>query len=838
MIVPTTESPPTYSLRDDIRTMVLARFARERPFEEMEIQTQALHYFLRHIEQGSTAEHHDSDEERCLYHLGELFELIRERREWPTLANYVAIFRAIPLRHERHRRWVSFYEGTVAIRTRHYDMGEAIMRALLDSNDLDDTLRIYVLDALGILYHYQARYDRALDFYQQVYALARSSDTPLYQGIALMNMGMIYNELGFYDHALELSTQSLNHFRALHRSYREVHVLYEIGNTALHLGRWLVAQNHFSAAIAISESLQSQVYLTDLYWSQGFLHHILGDETQSAAAYQRALALAQAPERPNLTAMMDVWLYFGLLQQTQERWGEALECYDQAMALAGQLRNQHSLILINYRRGEIYRRLGQEMMAIAAYRTAIEDIEALRGATETEEIKIGLLSTTQQVYEAMILLCLDQGRHGDAFEYVERARSRAFLDVLVHKSPELYATFDQPVAILAEVQAQLPTDALLIEYFTTGVLPRGEHLINKLPPENVRLRAHLILPPQVVIFAITRSSCMAYRVTLDPNTLRPPPDDPAPARRLLRDRVLTHLYNHLIGPVEHLLREYRQVFLIPHGPLHYVPFMALRSASGSYVLDAAGPALALAPSATILLRNCLNREPSPANQFLALGYNDQGADYLRYAEAEAQHVARLMDGQAWIGAATKSDRLQAIAGQVGWLHIAGHAIYHPHDPLASELRLGEGDSLNARSIIGTLDLRANLVTLSACTSGLSHVVPGDELLGLQRAFLYAGAPTVVCTLWEAADFVALLVMERFYTDLRNGAPAAVALRDAQVALRTMTGRDLAATIARWQADDPGYAAALQPPPIAPEDYDRAIFADPLYWAPFMLIGRP
>ena len=77
-----------------------------------------------------------------------------------------------------------------------------------------------------------------------------------------------------------------------------------------------------------------------------------------------------------------------------------------------------------------------------------------------------------------------------------------------------------------------------------------------------------------------------------------------------------------------------------------------------------------------------------------------------------------------------------------WLHIAGHARFDPHDPLGSYLLLGDGDKLSARAIIHDLDLAVDLVTLSSCTSGVTHVVPGDELRGLQRALLYAGAPTV------------------------------------------------------------------------------------------------
>ena len=86
--------------------------------------------------------------------------------------------------------------------------------------------------------------------------------------------------------------------------------------------------------------------------------------------------------------------------------------------------------------------------------------------------------------------------------------------------------------------------------------------------------------------------------------------------------------------------------------------------------------------------------------------------------------------------------------------------------------------------------------------------------------------------------VALLLMDLFYADLHRGAPPAAALRDAQVTLRGMTGRDLLATTVRWRRDDPEFAAVLADlPDLPPEMLDAYIYADPINWAQFMLIGR-
>lgn len=839
LVIPVIELPGAYQLRHEIQANVLAQLRATRPLEELNLHTEALDYFLRRMEAAASDDDYDADADECVHHLGELFFQLLPRKEWRTITSYVTGVRAANPRQRRHLNRLTLYEGYVAVRTQRYDEGEALLAELLAQTELEEYVRIHALNALAQAHWYQTRYDRALQLYQQLLDVARENHNLLYQGVALLNMSWVYVEFNYHEQALDFASQSLEIFRELGDLSRSADALYAIGNFAMGLGRWHIAQSHFQETIKLYESLGIIARLAMLFWCQGFLHHMLGEEDESELAYRRTLEIARSADYADPAVELDTYAQLGFLYQTQGRWSEAQVAYAQALDLASHLRNKHWLNLIYYRLGNVFKAKGRLDAAHNAYAKAIHGIEALRGDTEGEEIKIGLLGATQQVYEAMVLLCLERGQYVEAFDYVERARSRALLDTLTKKSPTLYPALDQPIVSLADVQARLPENALLIEYYTIGVLPRGESLINKLPSDNTRLREHLTFPPQVILFAITRDSFEVHPTRLDPNTLRPLPNDPGPGRRLLLPHLLRLLHKNLVEPVQHLLHDRDLLYLIPHGPLHYVPFMALRSQSGSYLLEQQGPAIAMAPSATILLRNCLDRPHSTATEFLALGYNDEGESALSYAEAEARSVARLMDGQAWIGARPKSEHLLEEAPRFRWLHIAGHAVYRPQDPAASELHLGLDDVLSARSIISKLDLQADLVTLSACTSGLSHVVPGDELLGLQRAFLYAGAPTVVCTLWEAHDLVALLVMERFYTDLRKGRSAAAALRDAQVAVRELSGHELVATIERWCGENPEYTAALEEIKVlAQQSGDECLYADPFFWAPFMLIGRP
>ncbi|MCX7791217.1 MAG: CHAT domain-containing protein, partial [Chloroflexaceae bacterium] len=165
------------------------------------------------------------------------------------------------------------------------------------------------------------------------------------------------------------------------------------------------------------------------------------------------------------------------------------------------------------------------------------------------------------------------------------------------------------------------------------------------------------------------------------------------------------------------------------------------------------------------------------------------------------------------------------------LHIAGHAVYRASDPLGSYLCLGADDNLDARALMGGLQLRDTLVTLNACTSGLSQVASGDELLGLPRAFLYAGAATIVCALHEIDDIAAYVLMVLFYANLAAGAAPAEAIHQAQLTLRDSDRDAVVELLRRSGAATPQALAAL-------EGHDQRPFAHPRFWAAFMLIGKP
>jgi CHAT domain-containing protein len=160
---------------------------------------------------------------------------------------------------------------------------------------------------------------------------------------------------------------------------------------------------------------------------------------------------------------------------------------------------------------------------------------------------------------------------------------------------------------------------------------------------------------------------------------------------------------------------------------------------------------------------------------IAFGYSAH--ERLPYAPQEAAAVAGLFDGQALTEAEATLAQLHTVGTAARVLHLATHGDFNPDNPLFSGLTLADGQ-LSTLDIFN-LRLQASLVTLSACQTGRSVIKGGDELLGLMRAFLYAGAASVMLSYWRVADQSTMALMQLFYQYLAQNAAKGHALRQAQ-----------------------------------------------------------
>lgn len=719
------------------------------------------------------------------------------QREPQALA---ALAAAVPIERlslPRNRQLVRYYRGLGAGLRDEFAAALAEFTALLAEPDLDDAVHARALNSGALFAQVQGRDELALSWYRRSLAIWRRLGDREREGLALLNMGILQYELHQYEAAEANVRASLDRFTEAGAAYRQAMAHNELGLLCRDQGRWDEAIAHFEQAAEGFAREGADDYLGRVWNNLGEVAMLRGRYDEALRRFARALELMETR-----VYQVDVHVNIGLVRQASGDDAGALEAYHAARALSETIGRADSLPLICYRIGHAEQRLGRFEAALQSYRQAIETIEARRTPLRDEGLLIGLMGRWQLVYEAAIGLCLAQGDPGAAFGYAERARARAFADMLARRQ-ELSAPPVTPLGA-AEVQARLPAGDLLIAFFAAGLPGPEVALLQAIPPEAAGLRACLATEPRLIRFALSREQVAAEICPLDPQSLQATSRFQADGRRFLPDPIRRRLYDLLIAPLDASIGAAERVVLLPHGPLHQLPFAALLDPAGDPLLDRA-PALVATPSATLLLRAPRSRGPAPRRSCLALGYNGDEARGLRHPEAEAAAVASLCGGDHWRPRTGQIARLAREAGKYRWIHLACHGEFNLQDPLASWLDIGPGERLSAAAILRELRLNAELVTLSACRSGLSRVLRGDEPLGLVRALLGAGARAVLATLWEVEDRSARLLMEELYRGLMAGASPPQALAAAQRWLRTF------------------------------EEGGARPFADPRYWAAYTLV---
>jgi len=226
--------------------------------------------------------------------------------------------------------------------------------------------------------------------------------------------------------------------------------------------------------------------------------------------------------------------------------------------------------------------------------------------------------------------------------------------------------------------------------------------------------------------------------------------------------------------------------------LHRLPFQALFNGQ-EYLIDEF--TISYAPSASTYAL-CQARYTQRNGKSLILGIPDRAAPFVQ--EEVTAIAACLPNAELLLGIDATADRLREIGRQSRFIHIATHGYFRRDSPMFSGIKLG-GSYLSLYDLY-QLELPAELIALSGCSTGLNVVAAGDELLGLARGLIHAGAETSLLTLWDIQDHSAAQLMTSFYRQLVCGRTKADALQQAMQQVRSE-------------------------------------YPHPYHWAPFILMGK-
>lgn len=465
---------------------------------------------------------------------------------------------------------------------------------------------------------------------------------------------------------------------------------------------------------------------------------------------------------------------------------------------------------ILFNRGRLAEAKGKDEEAIRYYIASVQVVERQRSGIYQENDKIGFAGVTQAVYARLVKALLRSNRVPEAFEFVERAKARALVDLLAARDDFAKPGAPNDSKLLLDLRnAREELDAVGKQngsaaqgQLMRGTLDATSEALHKAAPElaslvtvgaipEARLRS-LLQPDETLLeyyyqdddlycFIATASSLRAVR--LDGKGLSETVQrfrSEVQSTSQAGDSLSGALHARLIAPLG--LPTENKLIIVPHGVLHYLPFNALHGTGGD-LIDRYS--IRLLPSASVL--TFLKQRQSSGKSLLVLGNPDLGNPKydLPGAQREAMEIARLRpDATLLMRAQATKDALRAQGGKYSYLHFASHGKFDPDHPLQSGLYLAgkETEGMLTVDELYSLDLHADLVTLSACETALGRINNGDDVIGLTRGFFYAGASSIIASLWPVDDEATYLMMTTFYRELARQ-PKAQALRSAQLAVR-------------------------------------------------------
>lgn len=652
----------------------------------------------------------------------------------------------------------------------------------------------------------------------ELYHIARKTGQPYRRALCDLDEAEMYLELNLHRESAELAQRAIRRFRRLEMPYEQGKATAFLAIAEGQQGRLDTALRGIASARRTFRRERNPVWLALLDLYQAVLLDRQGNTKRARQAAERAQSYFAQSDFPAKAAICQL-----LLARLDLRLGRGQRAYElccqvsQTEAVSGSASLDYQASQLT---AEVLESMGRHREARLAFEHALGCLERLRFRLRGDEIKIAFLKDKVSVYDQLFWLTLTDAlpdRVQRAFRVAELAKSRSMAEqvrgvTLPGDEPRELLALRQELDVLyqqvqreesspahAERAMKLRDQTRRLESALTSRLAAlnairrsDQHPGPADPWDTDALRAWLPDGTHLVEFFVSRGTLFAFLA--DRQQLRVWPL--APIRRiqeltrLLRFQLspvggspliaqahLRQLYDELLSPLRHLLQG-EHLAIVPHGVLHGVPFAALHDGD-SFLLDRF--AISYAPSAD-LLRLTAQRPPGRGRGSLIAGVADAQAPAIA---AEAQRLAeRLPDARLLLGAEANSVRLRAEMRTARVVHLAAHGYFQRENPLFSAIRLS--DSWLTVFDLYRTELVADLVTLSGCSTGVSEVVGADELVGLVRGLLQAGARAALVSLWDVHDGSTLQFMENFYHAwLVKSLDPAQALRRASLDLRTV-----------------------------------------------------
>ena len=669
---------------------------------------------------------------------------------------------------------------------------------------------------MGSAHRNLGNFKQAIEYHNQCLSIAKEVGDMAGEGSAYANLGSAYSGLGTFNQAIEYHKQHLRIAKETGNRAGEGDAYGNLGNAYGGLGNFKQAIGYHKQHLSIVKEVGDRAGEGRAYCNLGSAYASLGNFKQATEYHKQDLSIAievgdRAGEGSAYCNLGNA--YFGL-----GNFKQAIQYHKQHLSIAKEVGDRAGEGSAYYSLGLAYESYGSCCVALDYYRSSVKLFNSTRALLDSEDTwKISFRELTREAYTALWRTLLKNGETDEALCAAEQGRAQALMDVLKNQYgvDVLPSTSDEPkktmTYILNDLTSQTVFVALDGNTINFWILRRGRgvHFEQKEIENGIDGLGLLMETTLKEIGAGVGVRC--ENRSLDALTDHPPSNREAAEDKMVQsstnsEKSLRSLYDIVVGPIADLLHG-DQLIVVPDGPLWLVPYSALSESIRictvpsltALQLIAGSPDDNHSKTGALLVGDpCLE---NVTNEWGKPLYSQ-----LPWAKQEVEMIGEILKIPPFTGKeATKAKVLEGI-NSVALIHIAAHGrketgeiALAPNPGWRSQIPKEE-DYILKMSDVQAVRLKARLVVLSCCHSGRGEV-KSEGVVGMARAFLCAGARSVLVSLWAIDDEATMQFMRSFYQHLAEGKSASVALHQAMRSLR-----------------------------------ESEQFAAAKYWAPFVLIG--
>ena len=651
---------------------------------------------------------------------------------------------------------------------------------------------------LGSAHEFLGDFKTAMDYYELNLKIAKELGDSSVEGKTYGNLGKAHEILGDFKTAMDYHKRHLKIAKDLRDRSGEGFAYSSLGSAHYGVGDFKTAIDYHERHLKIAKELGDRPGEGRAYGNLGIAYRNLEDFKTAIDYHERQLKIAK--ELGDRSGEENAYGNLGRVHHILGDLKTAIDYQKRCLKIAKELNNSLDEGVACFNLGSVSESLGQVSAAIEYYQTGIALLNDIRDRLQLHDgWKISLRDQYQKGYAALWRLMLTAGKVIEALFSAEQGRAQGLKDLMalnylfdVNDAVKENSTFD-------ELSSQLPLNTIFMavgkKELIFWVCQKGKEVELRRKENNSQDEIKTFFQSLVdKIGARDNVECedRSLELARDKRSAvkRPPQDDRQTQYLHLQKRALCTLHDTIIDPIQDLFSGSELVF-IPEGPLCLAPFAAFMSPDSKYLCESFS--IRVAPSLTSLkmIAQCPVDYHHKSGVLLVGDPCVQDLANLKplpCAREEVNMIGEMVGSTPLVGRQATKDEVLRRLGSVALVHIAAHGnIESGEIALAPRrtVRRNEADFILTMKEVKQIQLRARLVVLSCCHSARGEI-KAEGVVGIARAFLGAGARSVLVSLWAIDDKATLEFMKNFYQHLVAGKSASEALNRAMNCMREST----------------------------------------------------